>query len=771
MELGRFFGFLHPALVHFPLVLLLVSVALEAAGFFRRERRYAWAAQLLLLVGVATMLVAFVAGNFAELWAARQGVPQDPMEYHELLATLTSWGFVFLAAWRFALGQKVKRSRLAVYLALATIACGLLIVTGHQGAMLVYERGAAVQASAPPPVPSHEDLRQLTLRQDADEIFYSEKMHHIFGWMTLILAGLLIVDAVSPQAGERLRKVGPILLLCGGVYLMIFSDTDSWPLSHLRPVTDKEVLMHKTYATLMLLVGLRGLWRRRGDLPPSRQLQNRTMAIFALVGGALLFTHVHSGAAYANVAVGVYVHHTVMGFVALAIGGVKLLDDALTERSALRRFGFRWAYPALMLLEACFLINYNEGLPWFIGYGDMAVSAPHHGLLAHFGDSRAEFVFNRDSGQMDVYILDRNRDVPHPIAATTLTGIARVGMDSTLIPLTAEPGLHNTAAHFVGQAAFLRDVPLFQFRAAANGFRDSARGITADFEPVVDMAKTLPHNLNAAFACPMHPEIGANAAGICPVCGMALVPNKPPRPANQLHDADYSMELHTAQGVSETKPQPGFPTRLTLALRRADNRMVSDFAVVHTKKLHLIIVSRDLSFFDHVHPILQADGRFTLDYTFTNSGEYLLYADLTPAGDRNQVFRLPVTVAGNPSAAPPLVVTPAQARLFGPYRVALAVSPEPLQSRDETFLTFTVSENGVPVTDLEPFLGAGGHCVVLSENTENYLHSHPADSRAARFGPSVTFHTVFPRPGKYKVWGQFLHHGKPLTADFVVEVR
>lgn len=34
------------------------------------------------------------------------------------------------------------------------------------------------------------------------------------------------------------------------------------------------------------------------------------MAVFSRVGGALLFTHVHSNAPFANVAVGVYVHHT-----------------------------------------------------------------------------------------------------------------------------------------------------------------------------------------------------------------------------------------------------------------------------------------------------------------------------------------------------------------------------------------------------------------------------------------------------------------------------
>ena len=153
MELGRLIGFLHPALVHSPLVLLLVSVLMEAVGFVHCDRRFTWAAQILLLLGICSMLLAFVAGNFAELWAARQGVPQGPMENHELYATITSWLFVGLAVWRFAMGAVPKRKNLAAYLGLAFAACVLLIVTGHKGAMLVYQHGAAVQASAPPPVP------------------------------------------------------------------------------------------------------------------------------------------------------------------------------------------------------------------------------------------------------------------------------------------------------------------------------------------------------------------------------------------------------------------------------------------------------------------------------------------------------------------------------------------------------------------------------------------------------------------------------------------
>lgn len=760
MEFGRFFGFLHPALVHFPLVLLLLSVALEALGFFQRDRRFTWTAQLLLALGTISMLFAFVAGNFAELWAAREGVLQDPMEQHELLATLTSWSFVFLTAARLYYGNTASRRWLAGYLVLAVAACLLLGVTGHRGAMLVYERGAGVQASAPPPIPTHEDLFQLTQKQDADAIFYSNKMHHLFGWMTLILSFMLMLDIVAPKLSERVWKIGPILLLIGGVYLMIFSDTDSWPLSHVRPVTDKEVLMHKTYATLMILIGLGGL-RRRGETGSRRQAQGRTMGVFALIGGALLFTHVHSGAAYANVAVGVYVHHTIMGFVALAIGAAKLLEDALPVGSRWRRPGV-WAYPALMGFEALLLINYNEGLPWFLGYGEMAVSTPHQGLLSHLGDGRAELTFDPATARFDLYTLHRNDDRPHPLAVTNAEAVVRVGQDSTLVPLTAVADAGGNT-HFVGTASFLKGVPSFQTQVYFP--RVSRAALVADFEPVVDKRYLLPHNVKFAYVCPMHAEIGANAPGVCSLCGMHLVPNKPPRPAGKLHDDGYTMDLATTPN-----PAPNVPIHLTLTPHRADGSVITELDVVHTKKLHLIIASDDLAFFDHVHPTPQPDGRLTLDYAFPRPGNYLLYADMTPTGDRNQVFRLPISVAGTPAPRQALSVTPTHAKLFGDYRIALTASPTPLQAKEETYLTFTFFENSVPVSDLEPFLGAGGHCIILSEDTQSYLHSHPNESAGTHFGPDVTFHTIFPHSGRYKVWGQFLHRGKVVTADFTLDV-
>ena len=818
MELARFFGFLHPAFVHFPLVLLLISVGLDALGFFRRDSRLTWAAQILLLLGTCATLFAFVAGNFAEIWAARDGVPQGPMENHELLATITSWSFVFLTASRFLIGNYAKRPKMAAYLVLATCACVLLGFTGHRGAMLVYEHHAGVRSGTVLTAPTHEDLAVLNQKQDQEGLFYSNKMHHIFGVMVMLLSLLLLTDTLSPNLGERLRKIGPILLLIGGAYLMIYSDTDSWPLSSQRPITDKEVLMHKTYAFLMLAFGARGLWRKKGSKPVSPQMQARAMAIFALVGGALLFTHVHSNAPYANVAAGVYVHHTVMGFIALCIGAIKLIEDALLQRkreqeteegekgkgksggAARMGKGLRIAYPCLMFIESIFLLNYNEGLPWFLGYGGLTETAPHKGLVAPWGKARAEMTFNPNTNRLDVWLMNQGDNRPRPIAAKQIEAVVKVGTEATTVPLIAatDETANGKASHFMGTASFLHNAALFQTQALIP--QDSKTGaaspLVADFEPWTNTLAAKGTRSTAAYICPMHSYLGSGSPGHCDVCGMALVANKPARPANKLHDDTFGMDLqlatldaaplahpvqvassrpiHIAQAtrpVFITHPAPGQRVRLVLTPRTTrDGKPVTSLETVHTKKLHLIIASRDLTFFDHVHPHPQSDGSLILDYVFPAPGEYLLYADLTPTGDRNQVFRLPVTVSGTPATPQPLVPTPAPAKVFGDYRVAIAVSPDPPQSNDEAQVTFTVSENGVPVTDLEPFLGAGGHCVVLSEDSQSYLHSHPLEMNGPRYGPSVTFHTQFPHPGLYKIWGQFLHKGKPLTADFVIRV-
>lgn len=159
-----------------------------------------------------------------------------------------------------------------------------------------------------------------------------------------------------------------------------------------------------------------------------------------------------------------------------------------------------------------------------------------------------------------------------------------------------------------------------------------------------------------------------------------------------------------------------------------------------------------------------------MSYAFPRGGRFVLYADVTPVGEANQVFRIPLEVDGPAPPREALRESPAEANYAQGLRVALAAAPLPLRAADEAVLEFALSENGLPVTDLEPYLGASGHCVILSEDTDQYLHSHPLEDPAPRNGPRIRFHTRFPRPGLYKVWAQFQRRGRVLTTAFVVRV-
>jgi hypothetical protein len=216
-----------------------------------------------------------------------------------------------------------------------------------------------------------------------------------------------------------------------------------------------------------------------------------------------------------------------------------------------------------------------------------------------------------------------------------------------------------------------------------------------------------------------------------------------------------------------------------------EGQLLRELAVTHEHLLHLIIVSDDLQFFDHVHPVLREEsGSLELVYRFPRPGRYLLFADITPRGQRSQVFRFPVAVpiSNGPEQDPvgPSMLSPspapAHSLAFDPAITAELISqPRTIAAGIHTQLLFRLSRSGQPLTDLEPYLGAMGHCVIISQDTQTYLHCHPeqvfAPTADTRGGPVVAFHTLFPRPGRYKIWGQFRRGGKILVADFVVDVR
>ncbi len=772
MDLWKLLGNFHPKLVQFPLVLLLCGLLFDVIGLIRRSGRFHWAALLISASGTVTLLLAFICGIYAEIWAGRAGVPQDAIEWHEFLANIASWGFVVLMAWRLFLDPHSRRALLS-YTIVGLSWYILLALTGYYGGQLVFSYGAAVIGAQANTVLSIHDLNTLATRQTDLNLRYSEMMHHIFGWLTLALSASLLVQATASKRAEKLRWVGPLLLLGGGIFLFFCADLDLYRLTDLRQLRDREVQLHKTIAIVLMVAGWMGLKRPApkpgGGSPRSasrKHNQSRLVAVLALVGGGLLFTHVHTVAPYANVAAGVYIAHMVMGTIALSIGASRLLEDAVPKH----RRTFATLFAVLMCVESILLITYNEGLPWYVGFGRYNRWGPHGGTVAPYGSIRAELTFDNDSQMLDVYVLNRFEDEAQAVPTSQVELLIDQGYHETSTVLRAADGDTPTSSHFRAHAPWLRDVAYLSARMALPVNGSNRIGY---FDPwVTPMIHAVPPNEVAKFQCPMHDGIVSEQSGNCPICGMQLVPIQI-GPRLQLHDNEFGMRMSADVAGTDVLDR-----RLTFWPQQ-NGQMLRDLPIVHEHPLHLTIVSSDLAYFDHVHPIPQSDGSLQLKYHFPQTGSFLLFAEYTPIGQRNQVFRFPVNVGDLKTAIDPILpVSDATAKTLAtdPEMTAEMVpQPRTLTAGTHSMLLFHLSRQGQPVTDLEPYMGTLGHCAIISEDTQTFLHCHPEQlfppRGDARGGPTVAFHAMFPKPGKYKVWGQFQRNGKVEIADFVVDVK
>jgi len=192
-----------------------------------------------------------------------------------------------------------------------------------------------------------------------------------------------------------------------------------------------------------------------------------------------------------------------------------------------------------------------------------------------------------------------------------------------------------------------------------------------------------------------------------------------------------------------------------------DGAPVTRYTPNHDKDLHLIVVRRDLSGFQHVHPSLGADGTWSVPLGVAAAGQYRVLADFQPAG-RSEGLTLGVDVAAPGDYRPvPLPSVSRTARVDG-YTVTLEGELTPGTSSE---LTLTIARDGVPVTDLEPYLGAYGHLVALRDGDLAYLHVHPGDGRGAA-GPQIRFLAEVPSAGAYRLYLDFQHGGRVRTAEF-----
>ncbi len=283
----------------------------------------------------------------------------------------------------------------------------------------------------------------------------------------------------------------------------------------------------------------------------------------------------------------------------------------------------------------------------------------------------------------------------------------------------------------------------------------------------------------AKYICPMNCEKGKtyDQPGVCPVCHMDLEPTNAEVEANKA-------EYFTAFAANPVQLEAGKPAMLSFTpkIKGAESAPVP-LDLVHEKKMHLILVSDDLSWFDHIHPEYQASGAYDIKVlgkgeNFTNGrghnetrfdagGKYWAFTDFKPLGGLNQVNKTELNVAG--TAAKAIAYTqPKMTTAVDGYTVVFDGHGASLAAGAPVHLHINISEKGkrLSPSNIENYLGAKAHVVMIETTTKEFLHVHPE-----AVGEELEMSTTFAKPGIYRGWLQFQTNGKVHAADFVLNVE
>lgn len=227
---------------------------------------------------------------------------------------------------------------------------------------------------------------------------------------------------------------------------------------------------------------------------------------------------------------------------------------------------------------------------------------------------------------------------------------------------------------------------------------------------------------------------------------------------NGLSDSAAGLRLR----FGATTLRAGVTSRLRLTVEDEAGEPVTDLDEAHDEPpLHLILVRRDLTGYQHLHPRPDGGG-FAVDVTLPDAGVWRAYADFERDGEKT-VLGQDVVVPGD--FVPRELAAPAAAATTAGYDIAL--DAQTLRAGEEATLAFRISRGSRAVQGIEPYLGAAGHLVAIRQDDLAYLHIHPRGD--APVG-TIAFDAELADQGRYALFLQFKHAGRVQTVSFTVEV-
>jgi len=277
------------------------------------------------------------------------------------------------------------------------------------------------------------------------------------------------------------------------------------------------------------------------------------------------------------------------------------------------------------------------------------------------------------------------------------------------------------------------------------------------------------------------------------IAGMSIVQNY------QLN-ADHMQHKDTTKNeevLVELKTEPEHIkgrqlANIVFSFKDPEGKPVEDLSITHDRILHVTIVCQDFSVFAHMHPEdfgaitpeMKKTAQYSVQYTFPKAGRYLLRVDFA-VKDKFYSEQFTIDVRGEPILTF-LTKDLSRDKKFGDYDVSLSTVPEDVAAGEQVTLSYLINKDGNPVTDLESYLSAPMHVVIISADRKyfidaygevpgslpgGHLEQHMNGSTPDKFGPKIEVHTVFPGKGLYIIFGEIKHKNKVVVSRFMVEVK
>ncbi|HWM01805.1 MAG TPA: heavy metal translocating P-type ATPase [Actinophytocola sp.] len=349
-----------------------------------------------------------------------------------------------------------------------------------------------------------------------------------------------------------------------------------------------------------------------------------------------------------------------------------------------------------------------------------------------------------------------------PVLASAAMAMSSVSVLSNALrlrrfkrPATVNEILHPPVRARVGQYAFLTAIAIVAL----------AIGGTLTAVSRMDFAE---RGMNGTLAW-----IQGTGMPMRPAMSTMMTADVPPTEAAE---AGLDVQLHVPDDT-----RAGVPTRVTATVVYAETGdPVTDLTRSHEAWMHFIATREDLGTFAHVHPKPTGQpGELAVDVTFPTPGRYIVNTEFRQRGEMSDVHqRQLVTVAGIAPAPVAQTVSPRTVVIDG-VQVELGGEARVGEPSDLHF-EFTDADTGRAVDDLQPFLAAAGHVVIMRGDGATFAHEHAEveDDRGRpvfatpgqAFGPELDVHAEFTTPGTYRLWGQFRRaDGHVLTVPFTVQ--